>query len=146
MTGRGITAFRLTALVLGFGFLYLPIAVLVAYSFNGSRLVTVWGGFSTRWYSALVENGKFSAAALTSLEIGVMVASIALVLGTCAGFAMSRFRRFRGRALFGFMLMAPLVVPEVIFGLSLLLLFVAMQSWTGLTVSRGIVIDDFSTA
>lgn len=139
MSGRRITAFRTAALVLGFGFLYLPIAVLVAYSFNGSRLVTVWGGFSTRWYAALLDNGKFGAAALTSLEIGVMAATIALILGTCAGFAMSRFRRFRGRALFGFMLMAPLVVPEVIFGLALLLLFVAMQSWIGWPASRGIV-------
>jgi putrescine transport system permease protein len=139
MTGRGITAFRLPALVVGFCFLYLPIAVLVAYSFNGSRLVTVWAGFSTRWYAALLEDDKFGAAALTSLEIGIMAASIALVLGTCAGFAMSRFRRFRGRLLFGFMLMAPLVVPEVILGLSLLLLFVAMQSWIGWPASRGIV-------
>ena len=138
-TGRGVTAFRLTALVLGFGFLYLPIAVLVAYSFNGSRLVTVWAGFSIRWYAALIEDDKFGDAALTSLEIGIMAASIALVLGTCAGFAMSRFRRFRGRVLFGFMLMAPLVVPEVILGLSLLLLFVAMQSWLGWPASRGIV-------
>jgi putrescine transport system permease protein len=139
MSGRGITGFRLVTLLLGFGFLYLPIAVLVAYSFNGSRLVTVWGGFSTRWYGALLENDKFGAAALTSLEIGVLAASIALVLGTCAGFAMNRFRRFRGRALFGFMLMAPLVIPEVIFGLSLLLLFVAMQGWLGWPASRGIV-------
>jgi putrescine transport system permease protein len=139
VSGRRITAFRTAALVLGFGFLYLPIAVLVAYSFNGSRLVTVWGGFSTRWYATLLDNGKFGAAALTSLEIGVMAATIALILGTCAGFAMSRFRHFRGRALFGFMLMAPLVVPEVIFGLALLLLFVAMQSWIGWPASRGVV-------
>src|SRR5213078_4667225 len=109
MTGRGITAFRLTALVLGFGFLYLPIAVLVAYSFNGSRLVTIWGGFSTRWYGALLKDDKFRAAALTSLEIGVMAASLALVLGACAGLAMNRFARFRGRLLFGFLLLAPLV-------------------------------------
>jgi putrescine transport system permease protein len=135
--GRGTRAFRLAALLAGFGFLYLPIAVLVAYSFNASRLVTVWVGFSIRWYQALIEDDKFGAAALTSLEIGTMAASIALVLGTCAGFAMSRFRRFRGRLLFGFMLMAPLVVPEVILGLSLLLLFVAMQSWIGWPTSRG---------
>src|SRR5881394_2103834 len=109
MTGRGITAFRLTALVLGFGFLYLPIAVLVAYSFNGSRLVTIWGGFSIHWYLALLDNDKYRAAALTSLRIAVMAASLALVLGTCAGLAMNRFTRFRGRALFGFMLLAPLV-------------------------------------
>ena len=139
MTGRGITPFRLAALGLGFGFLYLPIAVLIAYSFNGSRLVTVWGGFSTRWYLALFDDDKFGAAALTSLEIGIMAASLALVLGTCAGLAIDRFRRFRGRALFGFMLLAPLVVPEVILGLSLLLLFVGMQSWVGWPTTRGIV-------
>jgi putrescine transport system permease protein len=138
MSGRRTTAFRLCALVLGFGFLYLPIAILIAYSFNGSRLVTVWAGFSPRWYAVLWQDDKFGAAALTSLEIGIMAASIALVLGACAGFSMSRFRRFRGRALFGFMLMAPLVVPEVILGLSLLLLFVAMQSWIGWPASRGI--------
>ena len=136
---RGTTAFRWSALALGFAFLYLPIAVLVAYSFNGSRLVTIWGGFSIRWYAALLEDDKFRAAALTSLEIGVMAASIALVLGTCAGLAMNRFARFRGRLLFGFMLMAPLIVPEVILGLSLLLLFVAAQSLVGWPSSRGVV-------
>ena len=127
------------ALALCFGFLYLPIAVLVFYSFNASRLVTIWGGFSTRWYGALVDDDKFGAAALTSLEIGVMAASLALLLGTSAGFAMSRFTRFRGRLLFGFMLMAPLVMPEVILGLSLLLLFVAAQGLTGWPASRGIL-------
>jgi putrescine transport system permease protein len=139
MATRGGCAFRLAALALGFGFLYLPIAVLVAYSFNGSRLVTIWGGFSTRWYGALLDDDKFRAAALTSLEIGVMAASIALVLGTCAGLAMNRFARFRGRLLFGFMLLAPLVVPEVILGLSLLLLFVAAQSVLGWPAGRGIL-------
>lgn len=131
--------FRLGALALGLGFLYLPIAVLVAYSFNGSRLVTIWGGFSTRWYGALLEDEKFMNAALTSLEIGVMAASLALVLGTCAGLAMNRFARFRGRLLFGFMLMAPLVIPEVILGLSLLLLFVAAQGWLGWPAGRGML-------
>jgi putrescine transport system permease protein len=131
--------FRLTALALGLGFLYLPIAVLVAYSFNGSRLVTIWGGFSTRWYGALPEDEKFLNAALTSLQIAVMAASLALVLGTSAGLAMNRFTRFRGRALFGFMLMAPLVLPEVILGLSLLLLFVAAQSWLGWPAGRGVL-------
>jgi putrescine transport system permease protein len=136
--GRGGALFRLSALALGFGFLYLPIAVLVAYSFNASRLVTIWGGFSTRWYGVLLEDDKFRGAALTSLEIGVMAATIALVLGTCAGLAMNRFTRFRGRMLFGFMLMAPLVVPEIILGLSLLLLFVAAQTWLGVPASRGV--------
>ena len=139
MTGRGgWTGFRIMALALGLAFLYLPIAVLVAYSFNGSRLVTIWGGLSFRWYLALIDNDKYRSAALTSLEIAIMAASLAVVLGTCAGLAMDRFVRFRGRALFGFMLMAPLVVPEVILGLSLLLLFVAAQSWLGWPSGRGI--------
>jgi putrescine transport system permease protein len=136
---RRITWFRAAALALGFGFLYLPIAVLVAYSFNRSRLVTVWGGWSVKWYGTLIENDKFRDAALTSLEIALMAASIALVIGTCAGFAISRFRRFPGRGVFGFMLMAPLVVPEVILGLSLLLLFVAMQGAIGWPATRGVV-------
>jgi len=139
MSTRGGGAFRVFALLFGFAFLYLPIALLVVYSFNFSRLVTVWGGFSTRWYAALLDNEKYRDAALTSLEIAVMAATIALVLGTCAGFAMNRFGRFRGRLLFGFMLMAPLVVPEVILGLSLLLLFVAAQGLLGWPASRGIV-------
>jgi putrescine transport system permease protein len=131
-------AFHLAALALGFAFLYLPIAVLVAYSFNGSRLVTIWGGWSARWYGELWQDDKFRDAALTSLEIGVMAASAAVVLGTCAGLAMNRFGRFRGRLLFEFMLLAPLVVPELILGLSLLLLFVAAQSLTGWPASRGV--------
>jgi putrescine transport system permease protein len=139
MGGRRVGAFCLGALALGFAFLYLPIAVLVAYSFNRSRLVTIWGGMSTRWYGALFLDDKFGAAALTSLEIGVMAASLALVLGTAAGLAMNRFAWFRGRLLFGFMLLAPLVVPEVILGLSLLLLFVAMQNLLGWPASRGVV-------
>jgi putrescine transport system permease protein len=137
--GRGGAVFRWSALALGFGFLYLPIAVLVAYSFNASRLVTIWGGFSTRWYGVLFDDDKFRMAALTSLEIAVIAASLALVLGTLAGLAMNRFARFRGRLLFGFMLMAPLVVPEVILGLSLLLLFVAAQSLVGWPGSRGVL-------
>jgi putrescine transport system permease protein len=139
MDTRGSRIFRLGALALGFAFLYLPITVLVAYSFNSSRLVTIWAGASTRWYGVLWTDDKFRAAALTSLEIGVFSATIALVLGTCAGLAMNRFTRFRGRTLFGFMLMAPLVVPEVILGLSLLLLFVAAQGSLGVPANRGIL-------
>jgi putrescine transport system permease protein len=135
---RRITAFRAAALALGFAFLYLPIALLIAYSFNASRLVAVWGGWSLHWYGALVADNKFRDAALNSLEIGVLAASLALVLGTCAGFAIERFTRFRGRLVFSFMLMAPLVVPEVILGLSLLLLFVSLQSLIGWP-SRGIM-------
>jgi putrescine transport system permease protein len=136
---KRVTAFRAAALALGFGFLYLPIALLVAYSFNASRLVAVWGGWSVHWYGELLRDDKFRGAALTSLEIGVMAASLALVLGTCAGIAIARFARFRGRFVFSFMLMAPLVVPEVILGLSLLLLFVASQAWIGWPASRGVM-------
>jgi putrescine transport system permease protein len=139
IANRRVSLFRLAALLLGFAFLYLPIVLLVVYSFNASRLVTVWGGWSTRWYTALLDNEKYRDAALTSLEIAVMAATVALLLGTCAGFAMNRFGRFRGRLAFGFMLMAPLVVPEVILGLSLLLLFVAAQNVIGWPASRGIV-------
>ncbi|MBV9862036.1 MAG: ABC transporter permease subunit [Alphaproteobacteria bacterium] len=122
---------RAAALGLGLGFLYVPIVLLVIYSFNASRLVTVWAGFSVRWYVVLAGDDKFLDAALTSLEIAGLAASAAVVLGTCAGLAVTRFARFRGRLLLGFMVMAPLVVPEVILGLSLLLLFVAAQDWLG---------------
>lgn len=139
MSGAGRFRLAKTAiLAFGFGFLYLPIALLIAYSFNASRLVAVWAGFSTHWYGAVFANDKFRSAALTSLEIALMAASLALVLGTSAGLAMARFRRFPGRTLFAFSLTAPLVVPEVILGLSLLLLFVSLQSWIGWPAGRGI--------
>lgn len=129
---------RTGPLVLGFAFLYTPIVLLVLYSFNASRLVTVWAGFSTRWYGELLKDEAFRAAALTSLEVAAMAATLSLVLGTSAGFSMARFASFPGRLLFGFALLAPLVVPEVILGLSLLLLFVACESWIGWP-SRGIL-------
>jgi len=135
---RAGPCFRIGALALGFAFLYAPIVLLVLYSFNGSRLVTVWAGFSTHWYGELFNNEAFRAAAVTSLEVAAMAATLSLVLGTVAGFSMSRFTRFPGRLLFGFALLAPLVVPEVILGLSLLLLFVACESWLGWP-SRGIL-------
>jgi len=137
--GGGALPLRSGVLALGFGFLYAPIVLLVVYSFNASRLVTVWAGFSTRWYGELAKDEGFRAAALTSLEVALMAASLALVLGTFAGFSMARFSRFPGRALFGFALVAPLVVPEVILGLSLLLLFVAGESAIGWPQGRGIV-------
>src|SRR6266446_10630938 len=136
--GRGAAWLRASTLALGFGFLYAPIVLLVLYSFNGSRLVTVWAGFSTHWYGELFNNEAFRAAAVTSLEVAAMAATLSLVLGTVAGFSMSRFTRFPGRLLFGFALLAPLVVPEVILGLSLLLFFVACESWLGWP-SRGIL-------
>jgi putrescine transport system permease protein len=132
--------FRPLALVLGLGyaFLYAPIVSLVVYSFNASRLVTVWAGFSTRWYGELFRNAAIGEAAWTSLEVAASAATLALILGTAAGFALARYRRFRGRSLFLFMTTAPLVMPEVISGISLLLLFVALESWIGWPSGRGI--------
>src|SRR3989440_2753096 len=132
------SAFNVASVALGLAFLYAPIVLLVLYSFNASRLVTVWAGFSTRWYGALLHDEAFGTAALTSVEVAAMAATFSLVLGTCAGFSMARFSRFPGRLVFGFALLAPLVVPEVILGLSLLLLFVTCQSWFGWP-SRGML-------
>jgi putrescine transport system permease protein len=125
-------------LALGYLFLYAPIVSLIVYSFNASRLVTVWAGFSTRWYRELLDNEAIRAAAATSLQIAVLAASGALVLGTAAGFALARRRRFAGRNLFIFMTTSPLVMPEVITGLSLLLLFVALEDWIGWPAGRGV--------
>jgi putrescine transport system permease protein len=124
---RGPSWFNITALALGLAFLYVPIAILVIYSFNASRLVTVWGGFSTRWYVALMHDAAMLDAAWVTLRIGLVSAATATVLGTLAALALVRFGRFRGRLLFGGMIYAPLVMPEVITGLSLLLLFVAVD-------------------
>ncbi len=128
---RGGGLFRNSALVFGLVFLYAPVVLLVVYSFNKSRLVTVWAGFSTRWYGELARNDAFLTAAVTSLKVATLAACAALLLGTAAGFSLTRFLRFPGRALFGFAILAPLVVPEVILGLSLLLLFVACEEWLG---------------
>jgi len=120
------TRFNITSIVLGFAFLYLPIVLLVIYSFNASRLVTVWGGFSTQWYVALFNNQGLMDAAWVTIRVGLLSASCATVLGTLAALALTRYTRFRGRVLFSGMVFAPLVMPEVITGLSLLLLFVAI--------------------
>jgi putrescine transport system permease protein len=126
------------ALALGYVFLYGPIATLIVYSFNDSRLVTVWGGFSTRWYGELARNEAIRGAVLTSLEVAALAASLAVVIGTAAGWVLARYRRFPGRGLFGMLATAPLVLPEVIVGLSLLLLFVAAEGWIGWPRGRGI--------
>ena len=118
---------RTAALLFGFAFLYAPIALLVLYSFNASRLVTVWGGFSTRWYVSLLDNDQLIGSAWISLRVALVSALIATVVGTCAAIALARFGRFRGRIAFSSMIYAPLVMPEVITGLSLLLLFVALD-------------------
>ncbi|MBP2294756.1 ABC transporter permease subunit [Azospirillum rugosum] len=126
------------ALWFGYAFLYVPIALLILYSFNESRLVTVWGGFSTKWYAELLHNDQLLSAAWLSLEVAAMSATVAVVLGTVAGLALARFGRFRGRTLFGGMITAPLVMPDVITGLSLLLLFVALEQLIGWPDGRGV--------
>jgi putrescine transport system permease protein len=128
---RKVTAFNVSAILLGIVFLYLPIVVLVIYSFNDSRLVTVWGGWSTRWYAELAGDAAILNAAFISLRVAFVSASLATVLGTLGAVALVRFGRFRGRLLFSSMIYAPLVMPEVITGLSLLLLFVALAADRG---------------
>lgn len=137
MSNRTST-FRVTALVFGFAFLYIPILSLIVYSFNKSRLVTVWGGFSTEWYGKLFENEQILNAAWLSLKIAAINATGAVILGTLAGLALARFGRFKGRTLFAGMTTAPLVMPEVITGLSLLVLFVAMEQLFGWPSGRGV--------
>jgi putrescine transport system permease protein len=125
MTGA-MTRFNLAALAIGFLFLYAPIAILIIYSFNDSRLVTVWGGWSLRWYQGLSANTPMMDAAWISLRIGVLSATLATVIGTALALALTRFGRFRGRGLLSFLGFAPMVMPEIITGLSLMLLFIAM--------------------
>ena len=134
----GRSLFVTAAMALGFAFLYLPIASLIAYSFNASKLVTVWGGFSAKWYGELLRDDQILRAAWLSLRIAVMNATVAVALGTLAGLALARMGRFRGRLLFTGMTSAPLVMPEVITGLSLLLLFVALEDLIGWPRRRGV--------
>jgi putrescine transport system permease protein len=126
-----LTRFNVVALALGLVFLYLPIVILVIYSFNASRLVTVWGGWSVRWYTEFFHDRAMLEAALMSFRVAATSATIATLLGTLAAVALSRGERFAGRTLFSGMLYAPLVMPEVITGLSLLLLFVAVNAERG---------------
>src|ERR1700709_939241 len=128
---KRLSPFNVTALALGLAFLYLPIVILVIYSFNASRLVTVWGGWSTRWYAEFFNDRAMLDAAWMSLRVGVVSATLATILGTLAAGALSRGEQFKGRTLFSGMLYAPLVMPEVITGLSLLLLFVALNAERG---------------
>lgn len=115
-----------TALMAGLTFLYAPILVLIGYSFNASPLVTVWGGFSTRWYGALLDDAPLLASAWVSLKVAVLTSLIATVLGTLAALVLERQRRFRGRALFTGLVLGPIVMPEVMIGLSLLLMFIGI--------------------
>ena len=123
----------------GLGFIYLPMLILVIYSFNASRLVTVWGGWSVKWYVGLLDNTQLMNSVMRSLEIACYTAIAAVALGTMAAFVLTRVTRFKGRTLFGGLVTAPLVMPEVITGLSLLLLFVAMAQLIGWPAERGVL-------
>lgn len=125
--------FNTISLTLGFAFLYLPMVILVIYSFNESKLVTVWAGFSTKWYGELLKNEEFLDAAWVTIRVAAMSSTLATVLGTLAAYVLVRAGRFAGRTLFSGMIYAPLVMPEVITGLSLLLLFI------GLDIDRGVM-------
>ena len=129
---RRFSWFNATSLTLGFAFLYLPMILLVVYSFNESRLVTVWAGFSTKWYGELFRDQEFLDAAWVTLKVGIFSSTLATVLGTMAAYVIVRAGRFPGRTLFSGMIYAPLVMPEVITGLSLLLLFI------GIGLDRGV--------
>jgi putrescine transport system permease protein len=130
---RRFTWFNAVSLTLGFAFLYIPMLILIIYSFNAGKLVTVWAGFSTKWYGELLQNEAFLNAAWVTLKVAVFSSTIATVLGTMAAYVLVRGGRFRGRTLFSGMIYAPLVMPEVITGLSLLLLFI------GIGLDRGIL-------
>ena len=126
-------------LVAGLLFIYLPMLILVIYSFNASKLVTVWGGWSLKWYVGLLDNTQLMGSVMRSLEIALYTAIAAVALGTLAAFVLTRISRFKGRTLFGGLVTAPLVMPEVITGLSLMLLFVAMAQMIGWPQERGLV-------
>ena len=130
---RRLTWFNVTSLTLGFAFLYLPMLILIVYSFNESKLVTVWAGFSTKWYGELLRDQAFIDAAKVTLQVAVVSSTVATVLGTMAALVLVRAGRFYGRTLFSGMIYAPLVMPEVITGLSLLLLFI------GIGLDRGTI-------
>lgn len=129
--------FLITVMCFGFAFFYIPILSMMVYSFNGSRLATVWGGFSTKWYVSLLSNKQVGAALWLSLKIAVTSATAATILGTMAGITLARFRRFKGRTLFSGLVTAPLIMPEVITGISSLMLFILMAKFLGWPASRG---------
>lgn len=131
------STFLFSVLAFGLAFLYVPIFSMIFFSFNKSRLATVWGGFSTQWYGKLFSNSQVIDAALLSLKIALLSATLATILGTMAGLALARFRQFRGRALMSGLVTAPLIMPEVITGISSLLLFIMMAEWLGWPSQRG---------
>ena len=121
----------LTVAVFGYAFLYIPLISVIFYSFNDSRLVTLWGGFSLRWYRVLFESEEIWSAALLSFRIAAISATVAMILGTLVGLALNRLGSFRGRLLLTGMITAPLVMPEIITGISLLFLFITLADWIG---------------
>jgi putrescine transport system permease protein len=129
--------FLISMLAFGFAFLYIPILSMMVYSFNASRLATVWGGFSFKWYVSLLSNQKVIDALLLSLKIALVSATFATIIGTMAGIALARFGRFRGRVLFSGLVTAPLIMPEVITGISSLLFFIMLADWIGWPGTRG---------
>jgi len=131
------STFLLTMLSFGMAFLYIPMILLIIYSFNKNKIVPIWGGFSTKWYKVLFESEEIWQATALSLKIALVNATFAMLLGTLAGLALVRFGRFKGRTVFTGMITAPLVMPEVITGLSLLLLFITMQDLIGWPAQRG---------
>lgn len=134
-----LSPFLKCMMILGYGFLYLPILTLIIFSFNVSRQVTVWQGFSTKWYVSLLQDDVLIKSVWVSLQVAVCAATFAVILGTMAAVALVRFGRFRGRSVFGILTAAPLVMPEVITGLSLLLLFVGLEQVIGWPKTRGIL-------
>jgi len=135
-----------TVLAAGFAFLYLPIAIMALYSFNESRLVTVWTGFSTRWYAELFANDRMIEAAGLSLAVAAASASIAATIGTVAGYVLGRLGRFPGRALFVLLLLAPMILPEVILGLAVLMAFSTLDNLVGWPSERGFLAIAFAHA
>lgn len=139
MSSQKMPWFARIALIAGLAFLYIPLIMLVVYSFNESNLVTVWSGFSTKWYGRLLQNDEILSAAWLSLRIACVASFAAVILGTMAGYALARIKRFRGSTLFAGMVSAPMVMPDVITGLSLLLLIIQVQSmlqgWMGTEIS-----------
>lgn len=129
--------FLYSCLCFGFAFFYVPILSMIFFSFNKSRLATVWGGFSVQWYGKLFQNAQIFKAAMLSLEIALLSATIATIFGTMAGLALARFRRFRGRTVLSGFVTAPLIMPEVITGISMLMLFILMAEWVGWPGKRG---------
>ena len=129
--------FLITCLCFGFAFFYVPILSMIVFSFNKSRLATVWGGFSTQWYGKLLASDQIMNAALLSLKIALVSATFATILGTLAGLALARFKTFRARTLFSGLVTAPLIMPEVITGISALMLFILMAEYIGWPGQRG---------